>query len=114
MAELNETQVGRAEQKSDIVVTMKKKAGGGNSIQLKSSVANLFGDQIRASIEGALERLGAKNVDVAVEDLGALDYVIQARVEAAARRLMKVKEPGCLPEMREMRPERPAPASFAG
>jgi len=100
MAELNETQVGRAEQKSDIVVTMKKKAGGGNSIQLKSSVANLFGDQIRASIEGALERLGAKNVDVAVEDLGALDYVIQARVEAAARRLMKVKEPGCLPETR--------------
>lgn len=98
MAELNETQVGRAEQKSDLLLTMRKRESGGNAVQLKSSVQDLFGDQIRASIEAALERLGVKNVEVAAEDLGALDYVIQARVEAAARRLFKVKEPGCLPE----------------
>jgi len=98
MAELNETQVGRAEQKSDMLLTMRRREGGGNALQIKSSVQDLFGDQIRASIETALERLGVKNVEVVAEDLGALDYVIQARVETAARRLFKVKEPGCLPE----------------
>jgi citrate lyase subunit beta/citryl-CoA lyase len=98
MAELSETQVGRPEQKSDILLTMKKKEGGGAAIQLKSSVQDLFGDQIRASIEGTLDALGVKNVEIVAEDLGALDYVIRARVEAAARRLHKIKEPGFPPE----------------
>jgi len=98
MAELNETQVGRAEQKSDILITMKKKESGGRTIQLKSSVQDLFGDQIRASLDRTLDALGLKNVEIVAEDLGALDYVIQARVEAAARRLHKIKEPGFLPE----------------
>jgi len=97
MAELNEAQAGRAEQKSDLVLTMRKKDAGGVAVQLKSSVQDMFGSQIKGAIEGALDALGVKNTEVVVEDLGALDYVIQARVEAAARRLYKVKEPGCLP-----------------
>ena len=98
MAELNETRVGGTEQKSDIALILRKKTSGGLSIQLKSSVQDLFGDQIKGSIERALETLGIKNAEVVAEDLGALDYVIQARVEAAARRLHKIKEPGILPE----------------
>jgi citrate lyase subunit beta/citryl-CoA lyase len=98
MGELNETRVGGTEQKSDIALILRKKTSGGVSIQLKSSVQDLFGDQIKGSIERALETLGIKNAEVVAEDLGALDYVIQARVEAAARRLHKIKEPGILPE----------------
>ncbi|HVO76723.1 MAG TPA: citrate lyase acyl carrier protein [Candidatus Bathyarchaeia archaeon] len=98
MAELNETQVGRTEQKSDIFLILRKKPSGGVSIQLKSSVQDLFGDQIRGTIERALDELGVKDADVVTEDLGALDFVIRARVEAAVRRLHKVKEPGLLPE----------------
>ena len=61
MGELNETRVGGTEQKSDIVLILRKKTSGGVSIQLKSSVQDLFGDQIKGSIERALETLGIKN-----------------------------------------------------
>jgi citrate lyase subunit beta/citryl-CoA lyase len=98
MAELNETQVGRAEQKSDIFLTLRKKEAGGVSVQLKSSVQDMFGEQIRGTIEGTLGALGVKNAEVVAEDLGALDYVIRARIETAVRRLQKVREPGALPE----------------
>jgi citrate lyase subunit beta/citryl-CoA lyase len=98
MSELNETRVGRAEQKSDIFLTLRKTASGGLNVQLKSSVQYLFGDQIRGAIERTLDGLGVKNAEIVAEDLGALEYVIEARVEAAVRRLQKVKEPGALPE----------------
>ena len=102
MAEMNETRVGRADQKSDMFLILRKKEAGGISLRLKSSVQDLFGDQIKGTIERTLDGLGVKNAEVVAEDLGALDYVITARVEAAVRRLQKVKEPGALPE-------RPAP-----
>lgn len=98
MADMNEAQAGRAEQKSDLVLTLRKKETGGVSVKLKSSVEDMFGDEIRKSIALALDALGVKHADVAAEDLGALDYVIRARVEAAARRLYTVKEPGAPPE----------------
>jgi citrate lyase subunit beta / citryl-CoA lyase len=98
MAELTETQVGRTEQKSDIFLILRKRSSGGVSIQLKSSVQDLFGDKIRGSIERTLGELGVNDAEVIVEDLGALDFVIRARVEAAARRLAAIKEPGILPE----------------
>jgi citrate lyase subunit beta/citryl-CoA lyase len=98
MSEPNETHVGRPEQKGDISLVLRKKVSGGISIQLRSSVQDLFGDRIKATIAGALGGLGIANAEVAAEDLGALDYVIQARVEAAARRLHKIKEPGLPPK----------------
>ena len=97
MVELSETQAGRTEQKSDIFLLLRKKESGGISIALKSSVQDLFGDRIRETIEGTLGALGVKSAEVVAEDLGALDYVIAARVEAAVRRLLKIKEPGYLP-----------------
>jgi len=97
MAELKETQVGRTEQKSDIFLILRKKESGGVSIHLKSSVQDLFGDTIKGAIEATLGELGVKNAEVVAEDLGALDFVIKARVEAAVRRLQKIKEPGALP-----------------
>jgi citrate lyase subunit beta/citryl-CoA lyase len=97
MAELTETQVGRTEQKSDLFLILRKKESGGVEIRLKSSVQDLYGDKIKEAISRTLEDLGVKNAEVVAEDLGALDFVIQARVEAAVRRLQKIKEPGCLP-----------------
>jgi citrate lyase subunit beta/citryl-CoA lyase len=98
MSELSESKAGKTDQKSDIFLILRKKPTGGISVQLKSSVQDLFGDQIKGKIESSLDALGIKNAEVIAEDLGALDYVIQARVEAAARRLHKIKEPGILPE----------------
>jgi citrate lyase subunit beta/citryl-CoA lyase len=107
MADAKETQVGRAEQKSDIFLTLRSAESGGISIKLKSSVHDLFGDQIEGALRGSLERLGVKHAEVVAEDLGALDYVIEARVEAAARRIHTIKEPGAPPARRiEPRPPR--------
>jgi citrate lyase subunit beta/citryl-CoA lyase len=98
MAELNESQAGRTEQKGDIFLILRKKTSGGIAIQLRSSVEDLFGDRIRASIERTLGDLGVTDAEVVAEDLGALDFVVTARVEAAVRRLHRVAEPGILPE----------------
>jgi len=90
---------GRLE-KSDIVITVQKKDKGGITLNIESSVKAMFGSQIRQTIENALHSLGVRNAVVEVDDKGALDYVIQARVEAAIRQLWTVKEPGVLPERR--------------
>ena len=68
MAELKEIQVGRTEQKSDIFLILRKRESGGLSIHLKSSVAGLFGDQIRKRPRGARSsELGVKNAEVVAE-----------------------------------------------
>ena len=99
---INQTAVARAgrSEKSDIVVTMHSRDEGGITLKVESSVKSMFGSHIRTTVENALQALGVEHASVEVEDKGALDYVIQARVEAAARQLWPVKEPGVLPENR--------------
>ena len=98
MSETKETFVGRSEQKSDLYIRMKNKTSGGIALEMKSSVGAMFGDSIRRALEKTLEALGISHIEIEVDDRGALEYVIQARVEAGVRRLYDVKEPGCLPE----------------
>ena len=45
-----------------------------------------FGQQIRASVEEVLQSLGVEDAKVFVDDRGALECVIRARVETALRR----------------------------
>jgi citrate lyase subunit beta/citryl-CoA lyase len=89
--------VGRAE-KGDLVIEMERRETGGLDIHIESTVKALFGRLIRQCIEGTLEKLGIHHLLIRVNDNGALDHVIQARVEAAARQLCTVNEPGALPE----------------
>lgn len=98
MSETKEIFVGRSEQKSDLYIRMKKKTSGGIALEMKSSVGAMFGDSIRRALEETLKALGISDIEIEVDDRGALEYVIQARVEAGVRRLYDVKEPGCLPE----------------
>ncbi|WP_331774278.1 citrate lyase acyl carrier protein [Sulfurospirillum sp. 1612] len=55
-------------------------------IELQSSVEELYGDDIRASIMEVVNRLGVHAISIAVQDKGALDFVIKARVQAAILR----------------------------
>jgi citrate lyase subunit beta / citryl-CoA lyase len=59
-------------------------AGAGIDLVLRSRVAALFGDDIRATVERTLHALGVAGARVAVDDYGAVPWVIAARVEAAA------------------------------
>ncbi len=91
---------GVADRKGDIIVTLEKRSDGGVCVEIKSSVEKVFGKSIKKDIEDTLGELGIEHVKLEAQDRGALDYVLKARVEAAARRLYEIKEPGCPPKRR--------------
>ena len=55
-------------------------------LNIESVVLNQFGDEIRATILSVLEELGVTSGRVSVQDKGAIDCTIRARVETAVRR----------------------------
>jgi len=105
MSDDREIFVGRSGQKSDLYIRMKKKASGGLDLTMKSSVQAMFGKGIRRTLEEAAAALGVTDGEIEVDDRGALEYVIQARLEAGARRLYEVKEPGLLPKRKAPEPK---------
>ena len=55
-------------------------------IELNSSVGKQFGDDILATIHDVLKQFEVSNAQVIVEDKGALDCVLRARLKAALLR----------------------------
>ena len=79
-------QAGQAgsQNKGDLVVTISpRREGLGLKLEIQSSVGKLFGKSINSSVEKELKVLGVEDAIVKIEDDGALDYVIKARLEAA-------------------------------
>ena len=70
----------------DIMIQIAPCEKEGLNIDLQSSVAYQFGDQIRKVIAETLEGLGITRAEVHATDKGALDCTIRARVTAAAVR----------------------------
>ena len=79
--------IGRAgrDEKSDLVVEVELREQGGLELTVNSSVKALYGKAITAACERALQELGVTHGRVVVNDKGALDWVIRARLEAAVR-----------------------------
>ena len=69
---------------SDIYVEVEP--GDTLELNIESVVLNQFGDEIRATILSVLEELGVKSGKISVQDKGAIDCTIRARVETAVRR----------------------------
>jgi citrate lyase subunit beta / citryl-CoA lyase len=93
--------------REDLVVALEP-GGRGVTVEMTSSVSRLYGDRVVAVTRDTLGRLGVTDVTARVQDQGALDWVIQARVEAAARRLDPTLKAEALPE-----PYRPLPGPVA-
>ena len=55
-------------------------------LDLKSSVLNEFAAQIKKMVQEVLDEFEVKNAKLFIEDKGALDCTIKARVETALRR----------------------------
>ena len=79
--ELKQATAGTMES-GDIMIQIAPADHEGLDIQLQSSVAFQFGDQIRETLTG----LGITKADVHATDKGALDCTIRARTTAAAVR----------------------------
>ena len=71
---------------NDILITISSTGGNANSVSLSSIVINQFGPAIRAVIDQCLEASGLTGVEVAVQDKGALECTIKARMETAIAR----------------------------
>jgi len=55
-------------------------------VELTSSVEEMYGDDIRELIKSVIKELSISYISVKVQDKGALDYVIKARLQAAILR----------------------------
>jgi len=71
-------------QSSDLLVTVEP--AGSLEVRIESTVKQQFEHLIRARVEDTLRRHGVAAGLITVSDRGALDYAIEARVEAALRR----------------------------
>ncbi|NCB23071.1 MAG: citrate lyase acyl carrier protein [Deltaproteobacteria bacterium] len=71
---------------NDILITISSTGGSANSVNLSSIVINQFGPAIRAVIDQCLEASGLSGVEVTVQDKGALECTIKARMETAIAR----------------------------
>ncbi len=83
--EINNAFAGTLES-GDIMVQISPSEKEGIEINLNSTVAYQFGNQIKAVITETLTGLGIDNAVVTATDKGALDCTIRARVTAAAVR----------------------------
>lgn len=61
-------------------------------VVINSEVIKQFGDQIKAVVEQTLQKLGLTEGLVIVEDKGALDCAIRARVQSAVLRGAEIDE----------------------
>ena len=86
--EIKETASAGTIEKCDCLVTVSK-GEGDIKINLSSKVLYQYGDSIRNIILQTLKKLHINDVTVDVEDMGAFEYVIVARLEAAIYRSQK-------------------------
>ena len=78
--------------RSDCFVRLEIRKSGGIAIQLNSKVERLFGNQIRQQVMEVLDALKVKHAAIELEDMGALPFVIGARIEAAVKQLLPISE----------------------
>ena len=87
--------------KSDCYVELEITDSDGLNIELKSRVKALYGNQITALALKILAYFNVKNAHLIIEDSGALDFVLAARIEAAIRKLIESDKEFLLPQLEE-------------
>jgi len=87
--------------KSDCYVELELLPYGGIEIELKSKVKDLYGESIKRLANEILEDFGIKNARLNIDDSGALDFVLAARIEAAIKKLVETDHEYLLPVIEE-------------
>ncbi len=70
---------------NDALVTVSE--GVGISVEIKSIVYDFFGEAIKKVVLDTLREKNIENLTVTVEDKGALDYTVRARLISAIARM---------------------------
>ncbi|HUP06012.1 MAG TPA: citrate lyase acyl carrier protein [Caldimonas sp.] len=71
---------------SDLLVKVEPSGKGTREIVIRSEVIKQFGRQIERTVTETLDKLSVSGGSIVIEDKGALDCVIRARVQAAVLR----------------------------
>ena len=72
--------------RSDCFVTLEITNSGGINIDLQSRVNVMFGNAIKKLCEEELIFFGIKNADISIEDTGALNFTLAARIESVIKK----------------------------
>lgn len=78
---------------SDVFVRVIPCEEEGIDIELESSVCEIYADAIESLIMETVKAMNVNNIRLIVQDKGALDYVIKARVQTAILRACGNNEP---------------------
>lgn len=76
---------------SDLMVKIAP-ANGELEIIIHSEVIKQFGDQIRQVVSETISKMGVREGLIMIDDKGALDCVIRARLQSALLRAAEVKD----------------------
>ncbi len=87
--------------RSDVWVGVSPAFSGGLQISIKSKVKALFGRQIRELAEEILHFFEVEHASVIIEDAGAIDFVLAARLEAAIKKVTNSEKEFLLPLLEE-------------
>ncbi|MEG0372075.1 MAG: citrate lyase acyl carrier protein [Clostridium sp.] len=71
---------------NDVYVMIMPNPDGGIELELESIVMKQFGKEIERVIRTSLSELGVENAVLKVQDKGALNYTIRARIETVISR----------------------------
>jgi citrate lyase subunit beta/citryl-CoA lyase len=75
--------------RSDCLVTLELRDSGGLKVGLTSKVETMYGNAIVKLCQNVLRFFDIENAHVQIEDSGALDFVLAARIEAAIKQCIK-------------------------
>jgi len=89
---IKESVVGTLES-SDLLVKVTPSDTASRDIVVRSEVFKQFGKQITRVVTETLDKLAVSDGLIVIEDKGALDCVIRARVQAAVLRATGAREP---------------------
>lgn len=76
---------------NDVQIMLYPNPGKGIAITLESNVKALFGDSIEATVRKVLEEFEVNDALVEINDRGALDFAIRARMECAVCRAAEIQ-----------------------
>jgi len=73
----------------DVIVEVNLTKSNGIKIEIKSIVLHMFKSQIEKAVLDVVNEFNLSNVNINVQDYGALDFVIRARTRMAIKRALK-------------------------
>lgn len=76
---------------NDVLITLSPSSNNKVEIDLNSIVKKQFGDRIEEIVREMLEEFNIEEGNIKIQDMGALDCTIKARIETAILRLKEEK-----------------------